>query len=225
MPNELLRALVDCRDRQVQKARIQFGNRASAIDRIADETDGKQATIVDAYVAQFEALEERLDSDIAALVKGEAVYERLVGVKGIGPMLAAKMLAMIDIRQCDTISALWRFAGYGVIDGHAEKPVKGEKLHYSSRLKTTCYLVGSSFLKARSPYRAVYDEARTYYADNRLDWPKLRQHRAAMRKMVKVFLSHLWQVWREMEGLPISDPYIIGEGHHTHLLRPEEFGW
>lgn len=33
MSNELLRALVDLRDRQIQKARIQFNNRVLALER------------------------------------------------------------------------------------------------------------------------------------------------------------------------------------------------
>jgi len=42
----------------------------------------------------------------------------------------------------------------------------------------------------------------------------------ALRKMVKLFLSCLWLVWREAEGLPIRDPYIIDKQGHTSVISP-----
>lgn len=43
----------------------------------------------------------------------------------------------------------------------------------------------------------------------------------ARRKMAKVFLSHLWLLWRQDEGLPISKPYILREGTgHSHYIEP-----
>lgn len=35
----------------------------------------------------------------------------------------------------------------------------------------------------------------------------------AKRKVAKVFLTHLWLVWREMEGLPVNPPYSAKMGH------------
>lgn len=226
MSDPLLRALVDLRDRQIQKARIQFSNRLSAIERDADDpARSGQTQIVTRWLERFTELETDLDKDIARVVRDEPMYEQLSAVKGIGPMLAAKLLAMIDIERSDTISALWRYAGYAVIDGEREKPVKGEKLHYNKRLKTTLYLVGTAFLRANSPYRRVYDSAREYYDANRPDWTKLHQHNAAMRKMIKLFLSHLWDQWRKAEGLPVTDPYVHDRLGHNHKYEPEQFGW
>jgi hypothetical protein len=105
------------------------------------------------------------------------------------------------------------------------RPIEGWALDYNKRLKTTCYLVGSSFLKSRSPYRAVYDQAKEYYELNRPDWTKAHRHNAAMRKMIKMWLSHLWEVWRKLEGLPTREPYIIGREGHEHYHTPQEFGW
>ena len=122
----LLRALVDLRDRQIQKGRIQFGNRLSALERADDKSAGSgQWQIVERWLMRFHMMEEELDKDILKVVKQEPIYEQLSEVKGIGPMLAAKMIAMIDISRDDTVSALWRYAGYAVIDSERERPVKG----------------------------------------------------------------------------------------------------
>lgn len=40
----------------------------------------------------------------------------------------------------------------------------------------------------------------------------------ARRWTVKVFLAHLWQRWREIEGLPVSDPYVIDVLGHKTLI-------
>lgn len=222
MRDVLARALVDLRDRTIQKARIQFSNRVSAIERQQD--DGVYKHEIEKWMDKFASFEKELDDAIGDLASDMPIVEKMTSVKGVGKLLAVKAAVMIDIRRADTISALWRYAGYGVKDGQREKPEKGEKLHYNKRLKTTCYLIATSFLRSNSPYRQIYDEARRYYEENRPDWTKAHQHNAAMRKMIKIWLAHLWLVWREMEGLPVREPYIAAEPRHK-IITPEEMGW
>lgn len=227
-----VRSLVDLRDRTLQKARIAFGNREGALERGVDTqtqatANGSEgsAALFEKWEAHFDALETECERDIKVAIKGIQIIEDLTALKGIGALLAAKMVSMIDITRSDTVSALWRYAGYGVIDGARERPVKGEKLHYNMRLKTTLYLVSGSFLKSGSPYRAIYDDARAYYAANRPEWTAGHCHLASMRRMTKMFLSHFWEHWRKMEGLPVRDPYVLERLGHTHVRYPEEFGW
>ena len=44
----------------------------------------------------------------------------------------------------------------------------------------------------------------------------------AVRKMIKLFLASLWLVWREAEGLPITQPYAIEKKGHTGVISPWE---
>ncbi|MBW2674350.1 MAG: hypothetical protein JRD89_13230 [Deltaproteobacteria bacterium] len=37
----------------------------------------------------------------------------------------------------------------------------------------------------------------------------------ARRRMLKLFLAHLWVVWRTMEGLPVHEPYAARLGHRV----------
>jgi hypothetical protein len=47
-------------------------------------------------------------------------------------------------------------------------------------------------------------------------WIDAHVDNAARRYMVKIFLSHLWEVWRKEEGLPVREPYAITNlGHQT----------
>lgn len=220
-----LRALIDLRDASLQKARIQFGNRLDAIARGDDTATAEVLEILDRWQTRFAELEAEADRDIREMAKDHAIIARMCDVKGVGLILAAKVVAMIDIERANTVSALWRYAGYAVVDGQRERPTKGEKLHYNKRLKTACYLVGTSFLRTGSPYRSVYDDARLYYEANRPEWTKAHQHQAAMRKMIKMFLAHLWLHWRTVENLPTRDLWVMDYGGHAHYRAPEEFGW
>jgi hypothetical protein len=224
-PNEAIRALVDLRDRTLQKSRIAFGNRVAALERGADEADPATQKIMAKWHERFEELEKEADKDIAALVGDVAIVKELTALRGVGNLLAAKIVAMIDIERADTVSALWRYAGYGVVEGARERPTKGEKLHYNIRLKTTLYLVATSFLRAGSPYRAVYDSSKAGYEANRPDWNKAHIHAASMRRMIKVFLAHLWMRWRELEGLPVRALYVHEKLGHSSYEAPESYGW
>lgn len=86
-------------------------------------------------------------------------------------------------------------------------PARGESAAYDRHAKKICYLIGVSFLRSRSSYREHYDRERERLARERGDWNKARQHLASLRKMEKLFLSHLWAVWAEAEGIPIVRPY------------------
>ena len=224
MDDVTLRALVDLRDRTLQKSRIAFSNRLSAIERGDDTVSNGTVRLLERWHERFDDLESELDNDIKDMVKGNDLIECMTEVKGVAEILAAQVISMIDIERADTVSALWRYAGYGVVNGEREKPIKGEVLHYNKRLKTSCYKVGSSFLKSNSPYRQIYDNAKEYYENNR-DWTKLHRHNAAMRKMIKVWLSHLWEVWRKLEGLPTRNIYAEGKLGHNHYISPQEYGW
>lgn len=219
-----LRALVDARQ-SIQRDRVRFGNRISAIERGSDIVEPSTMNILSNWNERFEELEKEVDENIRDISEDYPIIERMTRVKGVGKLLAARLVSSIDIAKDDTVSSLWRYCGFGTKDGVGERIKKGEKLHYNKHLKPVCYLIGLSFLKSKSPYAALYYEAKNYYQDNRPDWTKLHIHFASMRKMIKIFLSHLWQVWREMEGLPTSMPYIIGKENHTHYIKPEDYGW
>ena len=161
------------------------------------------------------------------------VWDWLVSIKGLGAGgLAAQLLALIDdIALCDTVSALWRYAGFAVIDGKAERNVKGCKAAYNAKLKATCYNIAMSFLKARTPiyadiYYAEKERQRRLHpepekVDGHTVFSNAHIHNRAWRKMIKIFLQNLWVVWRQAEGLPVSEPYAARLGHE-HFVTPEQ---
>jgi hypothetical protein len=219
-----LRVLIDTRY-AVQKNRIGFENRLTAIEQGRDTADKKTIERYKRWYHLFSDLEETVDGEIKSVSDTLPIIADMSEVKGVNAVTAAKVASMIDIDRAKTISALWRYAGYGVVNDKAERPTKGEKLHYNKRLKTSCYVVGASLMRWHEGYREIYDNSKEYYINNRKDWTKLHRHYAAFRKMMKVWLAHLWLHWREIEGLPVRDPYAIAKLGHTTIIDKEKFGW
>jgi len=61
-------------------------------------------------------------------------------------------------------------------------------------------------------------------ADRHIAYTPAHLDARAKRKMVKIFLSHLWVKWREYEGLPVSLPWVFRPGGHdlAHYMPPGE---
>jgi len=53
-----------------------------------------------------------------------------------------------------------------------------------------------------------------------LNYTPMHVHRMAMRKMIKIFLSHVWLKWREFEGLPLTKSYEEAILGHTNIIEP-----
>lgn len=211
--------------------RIKHGERLRSIEHGKSRADAEYERRM---VELTETAEKNCERELHTLAKQTgAVYDWLVGIKGIGPHTAAKLIAYIDDpAMFATVSKLWRFAGYAVIDGKREYREKGVTAHYSTRLKCEVWLAVEQFIRHQTP---VYADA--YYAHK----AKLRElhpepvkengtsrytdmhiHLMAMRKVAKMFLQHLWVTWRTIDGLPVSEPYAFAIAGHdpAHYIAP-----
>ncbi|MGD2135267.1 MAG: hypothetical protein PVF27_03860 [Gemmatimonadales bacterium] len=248
---EHLRWLCDAYQ-QTQKLRVATGNRIQAAARAADTPPA-----VPVLVSIEECLvraEHDLADEMAVALRGHPAMPWLGHVRGVGPVLATKILALIgNIERYDTVAKLWRYSGYGVTvrpcaacrTTHAsprgctrchergwtatrDRKERGRPLRYNERLKTALYQTAVSFVRSRSPYRAIYDAARERYEEREAlrpvseRWSVAHCHQAALRRMIKVFLLHLYLVWREAEGLPLPpavpgvtppDPWRFAQRH------------
>ncbi|MEO6527047.1 MAG: transposase [Gemmatimonadaceae bacterium] len=105
------------------------------------------------------------------------------------------------------------------------KPRRLDARRYDASAKTICFLVGTSFSRQGGPYKAYYKDAYQRYSCRHPDWPAKRRVLAAMRLTVKLFLKHLWIVWREAEGLSpnVADgpsPVIDGTPGPWEMVSP-----
>ncbi|GAF87822.1 unnamed protein product [marine sediment metagenome] len=188
---------------RVQQLRIMISNNITAYSRIEmvvpEELQEKQK--------EFEKLEKAYAKTVVGAVKNGSphpeIRDWLLSIKGIGELLAAKLLAVIDPEKMPMVASLWHFAGYAPEDVKR----KGKKSAWNQGLKKAIYQIGDSFIKQRTPkYRKVYDveKARQIEIVTPLH-PKglgIKAHAdmRARRKMVKEFMKDLWVEWKEGGG-------------------------
>jgi len=189
-----------------------------------------------AFVEMYETLlglENGMRKSIEKAVCEQPIWEKfLEPVKGVGPLMAAVILAEFDIRRADYVSSFWKYAGLDVVIvdgvgvGRCKKKehlidveytdAKGKKatrksITFNPFLKTKLIgVLGASFVKQKgSLYREIYDGYKHRIANHPDHIEKSKGHRnnMAIRYTVKIFLQDLWLAWREIEGLPVTPPY------------------
>jgi hypothetical protein len=208
---------------------------------------GRQDPDTDDLLENLMALEKYVDGKVAARIKTHPAYGWFSRVKGVGKENIGKVVGPIDIEIADTVSSLWKFAGFSVDDGRAPQRRKGAgPLHYNSQLRSMCWRLGSSLLRARGKFYGYYLEQKERYVQRyqnegrsivpatalpKKDGKRYEPenmiseghvHNQALRKMIKMFLSCLWVVWREAEGLPVTRPYAIDQLGHNSYIDPWE---
>lgn len=190
---------------------------------------------------QLLATEEGLTKVVEREVKSHPMWDAFfAGVKGCGPLMSAVCLAYFDPHKARHASSFWRYAGLDVqrdetsgkmrgvgrwyteerpyVDRDGEEQMK-KSLTYNPFLKTKLVgVLGSAFLRARDSYygKAYYDYKNRL--DNRPEeLSPIVKHRMATRYAVKMFLRDMWVVWRELEGLEVTEPYEVAKlGHKPH---------
>lgn len=161
------------------------------------------------------------------------IWDWVTNIKGLGASgLSAQLIAQIDnIEKFDTVASLWRFAGFAVFEGKAEKNQKGEKGHFNRRLKGICFNIGQQFIYQQTPgyvdiYYAEKERQRALTPDILCkqcsngtvvlwaDCQSKKSHTQAMtdahidnrarRKMIKALLRDLWVEWRRLNCLQLE---------------------
>ncbi len=213
--------------------------------------------------AELQNLEKFIDDKVATQVDLHPAEPWFSLINGIGQENIAKIIGLVNIEKAPYISSLWKWAGMHVVDGKSPRRKKGQKIEYNSQLRTMCWRLVTSIMRAQSgptdkvPTRKEGKYYQYYIVQKNAEISKL--HRAkvlivpasklptrivkgkkekyepegmiseghvdnrAKRKMIKLFLSHLWEVWRKALGLPITKPYILEYGEHKHHYDPWDF--
>lgn len=214
---------------EAQDQRKAAANRVGAYEGLGIETPYAHAALQDA-----EEYEKHLAKHIRALLKVNPFYNAwLKHVKGIGPLLAASLLAELGSPQrFNTVSALWSYAGLKVKNGEAMRRAKGEKANWNPMVKMTAWKIGSQFIKTNGCLgRELYDKYKAYYIARDGEDPKWKPHRRALRRVAKDFLRCMWVAWMESMNLQVTEPrpgtwpmaedWIDGRGETTSSLEPK----
>lgn len=93
-------------------------------------------------------LERALDAYSASSVEGRWARS----IVGIGPIIAAGLLAHVDVEGRPTAGHLWSFAGLNP----TREWGKSEKRPWNADLKRLCWIIGESFVKVSANENDVY---------------------------------------------------------------------
>lgn len=99
----------------------------------------------------------------------------------------------------------------------AEKKKRGEPAMWNQKLKSHCWKIGKNFVRSGKQYRKYYDKVKAKYQKKFPKFSKGHIDNMAMRKTVKLFMAHLWIVWRQLEGLPTRSPYPVEKLGHKYI--------
>lgn len=148
---------------QMQDQRI----RAAHQDRAM--SDESEPSSVFAWLrGQSETLESRVQTLLDAYSKGHRIGRWMRSVTGIGPVIAAGMIAHLDVGKAPTPGHFFSFAGLSP----DQKWAKGQKRPWNARLKVLCWKLGESFVKSQgidgSFYGPLYAKRKAYEWDRNL---------------------------------------------------------
>jgi hypothetical protein len=126
-----------------------MGNKIKAALR---EDSDQPVAISSFFFENFSRMEILVLKPIEAFVYNDPVGEWLMGIKGIGPVLAGGLLSILDVTKAKAGPSFWRFAG---LDPTLVWE-KGQKRPFHGRLKTLCYLIAQSFVMTSKQEDSFY---------------------------------------------------------------------
>ena len=227
----------------LQENRIAFAAQARELEKA-----GSPFELVNFLAANLSYMEKSLKNPLQAYAQNSVVGSWAMSQYGIGPVLAAGLLAHIDITKAPTAGSVWRYAG---LDPTIVWE-KGQKRPYNAELKTLCWKIGQSFMKFSGKDECFYgklyrqdkerrvakNDAGDYseFAKSILQTKNFKENKTrqtlesgklsdaqidaqARRFAVKIFLSHYHAVaYQDYHNTPAPRPYIIEHGGHVHEI-------
>lgn len=102
--------LYDCQRLRIQSAGRTNNPKAKVILRESDKDFLKEVT------SNLLSVERKVEKEVSNIVSRQPIWEKfLLNVRGIGEKSAGVLISSIDIYKSNTPSALWLYAGLGVV--------------------------------------------------------------------------------------------------------------
>jgi hypothetical protein len=132
---------------QLQEDRIRSAHQVRTL-----EEAGEPNQVIGWLGENTAILERNIKSALDTYTDSHPVGRWSKSIVGIGPIIAAGLLAHIDITKAPTVGHVWRFAGLDPTVTWEKK----SKRPWNAALKTLCWKVGESFVKVSGHDADVY---------------------------------------------------------------------
>jgi hypothetical protein len=140
---------------QMQDYRISTSNQARSMGK-----DEEPHLTLSFFQNQMTTLERQVRTVLDTWSSTQPLGEWAKSITGIGPVIAAGLLAHIDIEKAPTVGHIWRYAG---LDPTVTWN-KGEKRPWNASLKVICWKAGESFVKVSNNKNDIYGH---FYAERK----------------------------------------------------------
>lgn len=123
---------------------------------------GEPNAFIDWVFGMLEQIENQIKSGLNRYTDQHEIGRWAKSITGIGPVIAAGLMAHIEIEKAPSVAHIWRFAGLDP----TTRWEKGEKRPWNADLKVLCWKVGESFNKQKNRkndhYGHLIDARREY---------------------------------------------------------------
>lgn len=228
-----------------QRFRIASGNQVAALTRSGEPhaaiawTQGRLLSLEKDVQAMLDAFTRHEPTGMGAWARG---------ICGIGPVIAAGLIAHVDVTRAPTVGHVWRFAGLDPTTTWE----RGTKRPWNASLKVLAFKAGESFVKvqgrradvygkvyaARKAEEAAKNAAGAYAEQARAALARLKRedtvarkayqegqlppghlHARARRYATKLFLAHWWEeAYVRHYGKAPPLPYPVVHLGHAHVI-------
>jgi hypothetical protein len=131
----------------IQDYRIAAANQVKSVGEAGEPCD-----VLKWLFTQHETMENQIKKALNWWTDEHPVSVWAKSVVGIGPVIAAGLMAHIDIDKAPTVGHIWSFAG---LDPRTTWQ-KGQKRPFNAKLKVLCWKIGQSFVKVSNNERDFY---------------------------------------------------------------------
>lgn len=200
--------------------------------------DQYEFNLIESYQTLVDLEEKNLKVLEIELNKIPIYTEYLAGVKGVGPKMAGVLIGYLDPYKAKYVSSFWQYCGLGTAikiddDGNEIRVASTKsatemqpyldaegKVQFKNGITYNQYVhtkllgvLADVFIKCGSSVTESYYD----YKNRKRNDPKyaeytdMRINRMAKRYMIKNFIRDLWVHWRQLENLPITEPYEVAK--------------
>jgi len=175
--------------------------------------DHPNVELLRSMVTALGELEKKAISQLEKSMKAHPMGKWVGTQLGIGYKQSARLISAIGDPYINantglprTVSQLWSYCGFNVVDGSAVRRQKGVKSNWNANAKMRTFLIALSCIKQlKSPYRKIYDERRLRTKETHPDWTLGHQHNDALRVMGKELLKQMWIEARRLHEGEVND--------------------
>lgn len=231
---------------QMQEYRKRTDNQCRRLDTTPD---GEPHETIAFFAQSFDTLENQIKRVLESYAKSKEIGKWMLSITGIGPVISAGLMAHIDIKNVETAGQIQAFAGLdptrqwnkGEVRPHNAKLKTlcwkiGQSFVKVSNNDKDVY---GKIYQIRKAYEQEKNEAGEYTEQARIKlektkigkdteaykWysigklPPAHIQQRAERYAVKIFLSHLFSVWYEIDrGVKPPKPFAIAILNHAHEI-------